>query len=187
MRICRACRPALEAKTTVPKIASRKARPTATVRRQDSPTIQYSRFGWRNPLATIDSNIRSPNPLFLSRLTPDAAQLPNPAVLASKWEHSLSLMTHIFRPHQPPHRQSARQRIPNEPVKSLKTIKSCGFVPSFPYSTTSAPRSRPAQPRHFAFFLVHHNGPMNPITCTTLNLRPKYLWIFATTGSYNMV
>src|ERR1039457_181104 len=43
--ICRACRPALEAKTKVPAIASRKARPTATVRRHDSPTIQYSRFG----------------------------------------------------------------------------------------------------------------------------------------------
>ena len=45
VRICRACRPPLEAKTKVPAIASRKARPTATVRRHDSPTIQYSRFG----------------------------------------------------------------------------------------------------------------------------------------------
>src|ERR1039458_1955075 len=45
MRTRRACWPALEAKTKVPAIASRKARPTATVRRHDSPTIQYSRFG----------------------------------------------------------------------------------------------------------------------------------------------
>src|ERR1035441_1173410 len=45
VRICRACRPALEPKTKVPAIASTKARPTATVRRHDSPTIQYSRFG----------------------------------------------------------------------------------------------------------------------------------------------
>jgi hypothetical protein len=43
-RIWRACRPALEAKTKVPAIASRKARPTASVRRHGSPTIQYSRF-----------------------------------------------------------------------------------------------------------------------------------------------
>src|ERR1035441_7228920 len=47
VRICRACRPALEPKTKIPAIASTKATTTATVRRHDSPTIQYSRFGWQ--------------------------------------------------------------------------------------------------------------------------------------------
>ena len=44
VRICRARRPALEAKTKVPASASVKASPTARVRRHVSPTIQYIRF-----------------------------------------------------------------------------------------------------------------------------------------------
>jgi hypothetical protein len=40
LRICRACRWALKAKTKVPVIASAKASPTASVRRHVSPTLQ---------------------------------------------------------------------------------------------------------------------------------------------------
>src|ERR1035441_7429611 len=44
--------------------------------------------------------------------------------------------------HQPPQRQSTRQRVPNEPVKSLKTHKPHGFVPISPIQTAIYPLPR---------------------------------------------
>jgi len=57
----------------------------------------------------------------------------------------------------------------------------------------SQPPNPPAKPRIASLEFTaeytpeHTGGPMNPTTCITLNSRPKNLWIFPTTGSYNMV